>query len=98
MVFAGPCSAGDENDPVFLFNDFAKYRRQSQLLERRDLRLQLPHHDRVPAILLEDIDAKSREIFDRVTAVAGAGGREFHFEPFASVHDMAGELFDEQRT
>jgi hypothetical protein len=84
--------------PFFFFDDFTKYRRQSQLIERRDLRLQLPHLNRVPAILLEDIDAKSREIFDRVAAVAGAADGEFHFEPFASVYDMAGELFDEQRS
>src|SRR5207245_3076536 len=71
------CSSDLENNPIFLLNDFPKDWRQCQLFERRNFRLQLAHHDSVPAILLEDIDAKSRKIFDYVTAVARTNGREF---------------------
>ena len=62
--------AGDEYNPAFFLRHFSKDGRQSQAFQRRDFRLQFPHHDRLPSILLENVDSKSREICQRVTAIA----------------------------
>src|SRR5436190_5106910 len=96
-ALAGPGSSGHEDDSVLLLYDVTKYRRQFQFLERRNFRFQLAHDERVPAVLFENIDAKTRHVFNGVTAIAGAVGREFRLELLAPVHDMSGEVFDKLR-
>ena len=47
---------------VFLLDHFPEDRRQRELLERGDFGLELAHDDGLPAILLENVNAKAGEV------------------------------------
>ena len=59
---SAPGGARDENDPVLLLDHFLENRRQPELFQRGNIRLKLPHHDGLPAVLLENIHSKPGEI------------------------------------
>ena len=69
---AAASRAGDEDDAVFLLHHLPKNRRQAERIERRNLRLQFAHHDRLPPVLPEDVNAETRDVRERVAAIAGA--------------------------
>jgi hypothetical protein len=86
--------AGHENDAGSFLNDLAKDRRQSKLLQCRDLRLQPAHHDRVSAVLLENVDAKSGQILQRIATIARAAIRKILPEPLVAIDNVIGQLID----
>ena len=62
--------ARHEDDPVLLLDHLVENRRQPEAFQRGDFCLQLPHHDGLPAVLLENVHAQTRDIAERVTAIA----------------------------
>src|ERR1700730_14286815 len=92
--FAAACGARDEDDSIFFLNDFPKDRWQAERVKRRDLRLQLSHDDGWLAVLFENVDAKTRNILERITAIARTPGGQIVQEPLIAIDNVIGKLID----
>ena len=68
--FATAGTTGNKDNAGPFLDDFAKDRWQAKLLDSGNLRLQTPQDQGMAALLLEDVDAKSGQIFKRITAIA----------------------------
>ena len=88
---------GHEDQPRFFLDHLAKNLRQPERVERRNLRAQLPHHDRVIAVVLENVHAKPREVRHRVARVARAVVFEVAHESFIPRHQFPRERLHMRR-
>ena len=84
--------AGDQNQAGFFLGDLLENRRQSETLERRDFAFELPHHDREMSLLPENIDAETRFVAERVTAIAGAAGEVIVNQAAIALHEGERDL------
>ena len=94
---AGAGGAGDEDEPVLLVGHLPERLGKLQLVERRDLRLELPEDDREVAPLREDVDAEARLPREPVRAVARPLLDEELAEPPVAVDEVEREDFRLER-
>ena len=77
-----------KNNPGLLLDDLLENRRQPQSVARRNLRAELPHHDRVIPVVLENVHAETREARDPVARVAGAELFQIRRQPLIPRHQL----------